>query len=530
MIGEIMTGETGDAGDAMTNSGRDSSEPTILVIDDERPILNLVRSFLETKGRACLTTTDPREAIGILEERPVDLILTDIHMQGLSGVDVLERAREIDPETIVILMTGKPSVDTAIRSLKADAYDYLTKPFDLEDLHDVVERALEKQRLRRENAALKDTLTLYQISQAVNASVDEREIVDMVVDSIKEELQAEHVAMFLLEDGRLEPWDTRAVDEDVAAAERTLAKAVVRETGPVLAGEGSEGPDVAPVARAGIGVPLMGQGRVIGAIVALRKESRRPFNHGHVQTMTILAGNVATVMENTRKTRLVIESRAGLVEANTATIGALVSALDAREHETQVHSVRVTQYALRLAREIDFPASEMVDLRFGAMLHDIGKIGISDTILLKPGPLTEDEWAEMRLHPLIGYRILSEIRFLSDAAEIVLHHHERWDGQGYPKGLSGEDIPLGARLFAIVDTYDSMTSDRPYRDALDYDAVVHELKRCTATQFDPRLVDAFLGIPPGEWRRIAEEAAGSSFSWESGSLRGGFSLRGLAGG
>lgn len=505
------------------------TEPTILVIDDERPILNLVRSFLDSKGLSCRTTTDPREALGLVQEGPVDLILTDIHMEGLSGVEVLERARAIDPETIVILMTGKPTVDTAVRSLKADAYDYLTKPFDLEQLHAVVERALEKQRLRRENAALKDTLTLYQISQAVTASVDEREIVEMVLESIHEELDADRVWLFLVRGDRLERWDPERRGE-TGDVERDLAAEVVRREEPVLVPvPGNDVVDIEPVARAGIGVPLHGQGRVTGAIVALRTGGKRGFHPAHVKTMTILAGNVATVMENTRKTRMVIESRAGLVEANTATIGALVSALDAREHETQIHSVRVTEFALRLAREIGYPSSRMVDLKFGAMLHDIGKIGISDAILLKPGPLTEREWTEMRLHPLIGYRILSDIKFLRAAAEIVLHHHERWDGAGYPKGLAGQEIPLGARLFTVVDTFDSMTSDRPYRDALEYDDVVDELRRCSGTQYDPSLVETFLSIPEREWIRIAEEAENSSFSWESGSLRGGFSIHSLAG-
>ncbi len=512
------------------NEDIQQSEPSILVIDDERPILNLVRSFFDSKGLSCHTTTDPREALEMLEQRLVDLILTDIHMEGMSGVEVLERARSIDPETIVILMTGKPTVDTAIRSLKADAYDYLTKPFDLVDLHAVVTRALEKQRLRRENAALKDTLTLYQISQAVNASVDEREIVEMVLRSIQKELEADAVALFLLENEGLQRWGERREDEHLEAVELRLAERVVsREEALLVDREGNGDVEIGPAARAAIGVPLVGHGRVTGAIVALRTDAKRGFHPAHVKTMTILAGNVATVMENTRKTRMVIESRTGLVEANTATIGALVSALDAREHETQVHSIRVTEFALRLAREIDFPDKQMVNLKFGSMLHDIGKIGISDGILLKPGPLTEAEWAEMRLHPTIGHRILSDIKFLGDAAEIVLYHHERWDGTGYPTGLAGEEIPLGARLFTIVDTYDSMTNDRPYRKALDYDAVVSELRRCTGTQFDPALVDAFLSIPKVEWKRIAEEVEGSSFSWETGSLRGGFSLRGLSG-
>lgn len=452
--------------------------------------------------------------MGILESEPVDLVISDIHMGGLSGVELLERAQEIDPQILVILMTGKPTVDTAVRSLKANAYDYLTKPFDLDEFFAVVDRALEKQRLTRENAALKSTLTLYQISQAVNASVDEREVVEMVLGSVREELGAESVALFVEEGGRLERWDGEEEDAAASRCERALAEKVVEGEDPLLVQE--EDPDAAELLdgfRSGLAIPLRRRDRTHGAIAVLRQTGPRGFTRGDVQTATILAGNIATVMENARQTRLVMESRAGLLEANTSTIGALVSALDAREHETQIHSIRVTEFALRLAREVGFPADELVDLKFGAMLHDIGKIGVADRILLKAGPLTDEEWREMRRHPVIGYRILREIRFLRKASEIVLAHHERFDGTGYPRGLEGDRIPLGARLFAVADTYDSMTHDRPYRAALEYEDVVAELNRCRGTQFDPEVVDTFLAVPRAEWEAISQRAANQRFAW-----------------
>lgn len=487
---------------------------TILVVDDERPILDLIRSFLGPKGIECVTTTDPREALDLLARRSFDLVVTDIHMQGLDGVELLERVREIDGGALVILMTGQPSVDTAVRSLKANAYDYVTKPFDLEEFLDVVDRALEKRRLERENTALKDTLTLYQISQAVNAAVDEREIVDMVLRSVEKELEADSVTLFVGESAQgLERWNGGNGSGPLAALEKRIAVEASSRREPLVLPDGNARGSEFPggLARTAVAIPLGGRDGLLGVLMAIRREGRRDFDRGDLQAMTILAGNVAAVMDNARQTRLVMESRAGLVEANAATIGALVSALDAREHETQVHSIRVTEYALRLAREIDFPASEIVDLRFGAILHDIGKIGISDRILLKPGPLTEDEWREMRRHPRIGHDILRDIGFLSKASEIVLAHHERWDGKGYPKGLAGEEIPLGARLFSIADTLDSMTMDRPYRRALGFDDVVAAVERGRGSQYEPRIVDAFLPIPRGEWERIAAEAQKSPF-------------------
>ena len=185
-----------------------------------------------------------------------------------------------------------------------------------------------------------------------------------------------------------------------------------------------------------------------------------------------------------------------------ATLIALVSALDAREHEVQSHSQRVRAYTLTLAKKIGLEGHELRDISRGSLLHDVGKIGISDNILLKPAKLTEEEWMEMRKHPHIGYQILEGIKFLEGAASIVYSHQECYDGSGYPRGLKGEEIPLGARLFAVADTLDAMTSDRPYRKALSMDAAREEILRCSGTQFDSQIAKLFLSTPKNEWLDI----------------------------
>jgi response regulator RpfG family c-di-GMP phosphodiesterase len=186
-------------------------------------------------------------------------------------------------------------------------------------------------------------------------------------------------------------------------------------------------------------------------------------------------------------------------ESYKITLEALVTALDAREHETQAHSQRVREYTLTLARNLGLKHDDLIQTGRGALLHDVGKIGVPDSILLKPGKLNEEEWVEMRRHPQIGYNVLQSIEFLSPAAEIVLCHHERWDGRGYPKGLAGCDIPLGARIFAVADTLDAMTSDRPYRKAMSFDTAFKEIRTCSGTQFDPRVVEAFMSVPMESW-------------------------------
>lgn len=171
---------------------------------------------------------------------------------------------------------------------------------------------------------------------------------------------------------------------------------------------------------------------------------------------------------------------------------ALAEALDAREHETGLHSKRVARHTLVLARRFTADEDMLHQVYWGALLHDIGKIGIPDAILLKHGALTDEEWTIMRNHPGIGHHILSSLPFLNTAAEIVLHHEERFDGTGYPDGLRGEQISLWARLFAVIDTLDAMISDRPYRKGMSFEDAQREIQRMSGTQFDPQAVDAFM--------------------------------------
>jgi len=185
------------------------------------------------------------------------------------------------------------------------------------------------------------------------------------------------------------------------------------------------------------------------------------------------------------------------------TLAALIRALDAREKEVGSHSERVMNYARLLAEAAGIEGHGLSNIAKGALLHDIGKIGISDNILLKPDKLDEGEWALMRQHPAVGFEILSGIKYFAGAAELVLSHHERYDGTGYPHCLAGEAIPISARIFALVDTLDAMTSDRPYRKALSFQAVLDEVARCSGRQFDPKLVEIFLGIRKSSWEAAA---------------------------
>ena len=214
---------------------------------------------------------------------------------------------------------------------------------------------------------------------------------------------------------------------------------------------------------------------------------------------------------NTNLARLVQERTNNLLDG-------MIAALDYRDTETQWHSRRVSRFAKRLAEEAGFSGAELLAIEQGALLHDIGKIGVRDAILLKPGPLTGAEWEEMRMHPELGYRLLGRIDFLKSAARIVLEHQEKYDGTGYPQGLKGEAICVGARIFHLADTLDAITSDRPYRRSQAYDVARAEVERMSGSQFDPALVANFCRVPSDEWDRIRKaisSEAAQEERWEA---------------
>jgi putative nucleotidyltransferase with HDIG domain len=205
-----------------------------------------------------------------------------------------------------------------------------------------------------------------------------------------------------------------------------------------------------------------------------------------------------------RRTQDLMRALRELEENYQTTLEALVLALDAREHETYAHSLRVRAYTLHLARLVSYPPALLPALGHAALLHDIGKIAVADSILLKPGKLTEEEWMHMRRHVLAGEQILNRIPFLKPSAPVVRHHHERYDGKGYPNGVAGEQIPLGARLFTLADTLDAMTSDRAYRKAVGLSEVRAEVSHQQGLQFDPQIADLFLKVPEGVWLQVRE--------------------------
>ncbi len=246
---------------------------------------------------------------------------------------------------------------------------------------------------------------------------------------------------------------------------------------------------------------ITGNGNVGMAREALRQGASdfitKPCNQGE---LPIVVERNLTRQAVARKNAM--RHKMALHISNEGVLDALLSALNTRDMETEGHSERVTAYTIEIADKMGIPDEEIYHIERGALLHDIGKIGIPDRILLKPDKLTAEEWVEMKRHPLIGYNMCSKIEMLKHSAQIVLHHHESWNGKGYPSGLREKEIPLGARIFAVADTLDAMTSDRPYRKGLSFQMAREEIKKCSGVQFDPEVVEVFLSIPEERWMNI----------------------------
>lgn len=231
--------------------------------------------------------------------------------------------------------------------------------------------------------------------------------------------------------------------------------------------------------------PLWARGRVIGVLEVLNRRDGQPFDEENLRLLRAFCASAAVAMDNARLYRAVYQ---GYMD----TMSALAATIDAKDPYTRGHSVRVTRYSLQIARQLNLPTRNLDTVMYAAVLHDIGKIGIDEAILRKPGLLTPKEAQVMALHPVIGGKIVERVAFLREAQACIRHHHERYDGSGYPDGLLGEAIPLGARIIAVADAFDAMTTDRPYRAALSQVEALAELQRDTGRHLDPTLVRLFV--------------------------------------
>jgi putative nucleotidyltransferase with HDIG domain len=339
--------------------------------------------------------------------------------------------------------------------------------------------------------------TLYEMSRALGSTLDMDELLGSTLDSALRifDLDVGYVALRDRDAGSLEIRAVRggsiAETPGTGAVRSSMAEWVVREGRPLIfnpdpASTGGQ-VDTLTGAKAALCVPLVSSEGTIGAITVGSSDATYRFNSDDVRLLSTIGNHVTIAIGN-------IELFSSLQEAYIATVRSLAAAVDAKDSYTRGHSDKVATYATLVAEEIGLGHEQVTALEMAAYLHDIGKIGVPEAILLKPGALSDDEMAQMRHHPLIGANILKPVAFPWAITPIVRHHHEFWDGKGYPAGLKGEEIPLLARILCVADSYEAMTADRPYRAGRSAPEAVEELRRCAGTQFDPRIVETMTTV------------------------------------
>jgi len=467
----------------------------VLVVDDEKVIREILADFLSMEGYVVRTVGDGQEALEELGRRHYNMVITDLKMPRLGGLELLGEISRRGLRVLTVIMTGFGTVETAIDAMKKGAYDYILKPFKVEEVIHIVKRGMEKQRLEQENIQLREAISIYTMSEALTHTLALERILDIIVDTALKESGAD-VAVLLLKEGGEGCFaeKVRRLAEGQADISEEFNHAELlehyREDRPVLYhGARSERfflklPGGRPPVSF-ISVPLKVRLEIIGMLNLYTVQPGRKFSEGQRKMLAILADRASTAIDNARLF-------SDLQNTFRQTIQGFARAVEANDRYTHGHSDRVANYARIIAEGLGLEKEHVERIYSAALMHDIGKIGIPLDALKKPQKLTREEYEIFKQHPDLGRRILEPISFLKDIVPAVYHHHEQYDGSGYPLGLKGEEIPIEARILAVADTYDAMTSDRPYRAALSHEIATAELRRCAGTQFDPRIVAVFI--------------------------------------
>jgi putative nucleotidyltransferase with HDIG domain len=511
----------------------DANFETILFVDDEECILNVSREYFKRKGYQVLTAANGQDAISIIENEAVDCCFTDINMPGMDGLALAEHINQLDNTLPVIIMTGYPSLENTIQTLKNGVVDFLIKPVNLSQMELCVRRVFAQRRVFAENLLLKKEVEsknrLEKLNRELTLKVEELHILnrilsDFSINSSSSEVfkrlvgmaleisRSDQACFFIINDSMDKPFP-------VAAAPDVFSGAAVRGIGHSVTSNGSfnaveiSGPPrleqlILEVARDDIPllvsdnkgqkkipkefqslllVPLKIRQTVFGVLMAALGNADTSYTEKDLYYLSFMAQNAAKAIEN-------LALYENIYENLFATLYAFVNAIEARDPYTQQHSSRVTTFSMEIGKAMGCTAEELDILNFAGHLHDIGKIGIRDDILLKPGRLTEDEFAKIKEHPVIGANIVKQLGFWERERQIIRCHHERYDGKGYPDGLKKNEIPVLGRILSVADVYDAVSSDRAYRNRMEEREVIRIISQGAATQFDPDVVEIFLQL------------------------------------
>jgi len=488
----------------------------ILVVDDDHGILDSMKDMLETEGYSVETASNGYDAIELVKLHPFNLAIVDIKMPGMGGIGVFKALNDIDATLPVMFLTGFASFETAMEAIRLGAYDYITKPFEWEKLLNTIKRAIERKDLVSKNKNLLNELTnananlktkieqLYKLNEtgnAMNTMLDMDNLLGYILNMASQMMDASSGSLLLFDDSNysLEVKVTRGLDissvKDISfkRGEGFIGKLV--EHGNIYFKKKSKikesdfnKKDKLLLAAADdfVSFPLKTKSKVLGLLnlSGFHQASDIPEN---MHLGSILAAQAATAVDNARLYKGTQNSYFNVMEV-------LINAMEAKSKFTRGHSERVSRLSLQLCNDLNMHPDQIEYILQASRLHDLGKITISDFVLNKPDKLNKHEWNEIMLHPARGADTLKPLGFLNGISPIIRAHHERYDGKGYPDGLKGKNVPQGARIITIVDAFDAMISNRPYRGAFSTQEAIKEIQKNKGTQFDPDFADIFLKV------------------------------------
>jgi putative nucleotidyltransferase with HDIG domain len=498
----------------------------ILLVDDDLKVLEILEESLHRKGYRVHTAKNGRQALQSIASQDPRLVVLDMMLPDMNGLEVMAQMRESPRhrDVPILILSANGDVDARLAGLESGAEEYLVKPVALKEFSTKVERLLERasrdRELRDKQNILESQLsqgkesytrvtrdlkrqlfsmkTLFAVSQDLNRVLETDELVNVVSLTLIGELQISSMAMFSLERENDEYFSllgvkgfsgdkfaemqidrscefTRLVGENKAP--RKIARNPEENWARIL-------PDLRLSVFEYV-TPIQVKEKIKGFVFTGPKINGEEYTSYDKDMLTFIANSAGIGMENGRLLKQ-------LQVTYVSTLKSLISVIEAKDAYTKGHTERVASYSVAIANRMQLPEALRRRITFGALLHDIGKLGVMEHILHKEGKLEDDEWRVLQSHPEIGARIVDKMEFLTGTSEIVKHHHENWNGSGYPDGLVGQEIPLGARIVAVADSFDAMTTDRSYRRALSIEDAIERLKAGAGTQFDPGIVRVFV--------------------------------------
>lgn len=494
---------------------------SILIVDDDLQIRKVISNIVQSLEYDCKVAENGEEAQHLINQERFNLIISDIKMPGMDGLKLLKEVKKTNGDIPFIIITGYTDEHSFDDVIEAGAADFINKPFTICELKTKLDRIFKERRLALQNKQLleeqtslnKQLLMLLEIARDLTSELDFDRLFELIIGRVTKILKAERTSLYLIDWDRQEIWTK--VAERVDIFHLPMGEGIsgrVAETGEIINVDDARelscfNPDFDIRhnfrTKSVLCIPLYNRANERIAVLQVMNKIGEPgFNEKDASLLKALASQIAITLENSqlvKQVRLSFES----------TVRTLSATVDAKHHLTAGHSERVTEYSLIIAEEMGFEEEELEILKYAGLLHDIGKIGVSDRVLLKCGPFSAEERAEMNTHPAMSRSILENFRFpksLREVPFIASCHHEKVDGSGYPDGLNKGTIPLPSRIIAVADVFDALTSPRDYpkytgdevldTEPMPVDKAISLMKSEAGTHFDPQVIEAFLKCLP----------------------------------